>query len=250
MAKISNQNLDSYKDAIDNYGDEIQTITDQVVVTRMRPGMYCGGVGNQGFLSLIREVYQNSLDQIENKESPANKIDCTYDENTHEFVCSDNGLGFPYDAMVRMVTAQHTSRNFVRRPGEFPAGMHGVGLKVTNFLSTECHIESYKYDGTAMRIDLEEGYLKKGPYAIPNKNKAQGSVVRFIPSTDVLGEITLEWKSVYRLIKNLIVQAPIGAEVTFMAIDSNGVQHTEHFVNSNGILTVLQEKVKMPIIKP
>ena len=42
--------------AIDDYGNRIQTLTSIVEAIRKRPGMYGGGVGNPGFLTLIREL--------------------------------------------------------------------------------------------------------------------------------------------------------------------------------------------------
>ena len=250
MAKVNTQITEEMKNAINNYGDKIVTLKDTVTAVRKLPGMYCAGKGNTGFLSLIREIFQNCVDQVIDPMTPANHIDLYYNENTLEFIASDNGLGFPFDDMVRMVTAQHTSKNYVKKKGEYSSGMHGSGLKVVNALSSECTVESYRYDGKAKRIDLVEGYLEKGPYDIPNKEKRQGSTVRFIPCIDVLGDITLEWKSVYILVKRILSLTPLGSEVSFKAIDHNGVEHNEFIVNRDGIITELINNVSSPMCKP
>ena len=236
--------------AIDNYSNEITTLKDTVTAIRQLPGMYCSGRGNKGFLSLIREIFQNAIDQVIDPTSPATKIYIYYNELTLEVKISDNGKGFPFDAMVRMVTAQHTSKNYTKKKGEYSSGLHGSGLKVVNALSTMCKIISYRYDGTAMELDLVEGYVDKGPYKIPNKEKQQGSVVEFIPSTEVLGNLTLEWKAVYNLVKDIVSLTPLGTEVMFEAIDSNNVKHSEHIINKDGILTKLISSVSDPIGKP
>lgn len=153
--------------------------------------------------------------------------------------------------MVRMVTAQHTSKNYTKRKGEYSSGLHGSGLKVVNALSTECHITSYRYDGTAMQLDLKEGYVVgKGPKPIKNKEKKQGSTVKFIPSVDVLGEMNLSWKRVYNLTKDLLTLLPIGSQVYFEAIDNKGVKHAEHIVNKDGIITKIIDTVSNPLCKP
>ena len=244
-------------EAIDNYSNRIVTLKDNVTAIRQLPGMYCAGRGNAGFLSLIREIYQNAIDQVIDKLSPADKVFISYNELTREVIVSDNGMGFPFDAMVRMTTAQHTSKNYVKQKGEYSSGMHGSGLKVVNALSEECHVSSYKYDGTAMQIDLVEGYLKKGPYKIPNKEKRQGSVVRFIPTSgkdingkEILGPTTLDWKTVYILVKRILSLTPVGSIVDFKGIDLNGVEHSEHIVNQDGIITELISNVKNPMCKP
>ena len=55
--------------AIDNYSNEITTLKDTVTAIRQLPGMYCSGRGNKGFLSLIREIFQNAIDQVIDKSS-------------------------------------------------------------------------------------------------------------------------------------------------------------------------------------
>ena len=247
MAELTKEQLA----AIDNYGNEIQTLKDTVTAIRQLPGMYAAGKGATGFLSLIREVAQNSIDQIVDPSSPADRASLFYNEQTLEVEVSDNGKGFPFNDMVRIVTAQHTSKNYTKKKGEYSSGMHGSGLKVVNALSTECHIYSYRYDGTAMQLDLKEGYVVgKGPKPIKNKEKKQGSIVKFVPSTEVLGELNLSWKRVYGLIKDIISLTPIGSHLFFEAIDKNGVKHAEHIINKDGIISKLINEVSNPLCKP
>ena len=247
MAELTKEQLA----AIDNYGNEIQTLKDTVTAIRQLPGMYAAGKGTTGFLSLIREVAQNSIDQIVDPSSPADRASLFYNEQTLEVEVSDNGKGFPFNDMVRIVTAQHTSKNYTKKKGEYSSGMHGSGLKVVNALSTECHIYSYRYDGTAMQLDLKEGYVVgKGPKPIKNKEKKQGSIVKFVPSTEVLGELNLSWKRVYGLIKDIISLTPIGSQLFFEAIDKNGVKHAEHIINKDGIISKLINEVSNPLCKP
>lgn len=242
---------ESQREAIDTYGDRVSTMTDTVEIIRKRPGMYGGGIGDLGFLTLIREIFQNNIDQILDPASPANWAYLSYDMRTLEVVGSDNGLGFPYADMVRMVTKLHTSKNFTKtRKGEYSSGLHGAGLKVVNALSKYCRVESYKYDGTAKAVDFDKGYLVKGPYNIKNKDKFQGSRVIFAPDLDIMGPLALDWKVVYRLIKQILSLTPLGSIVDFKAIDLDGVEHNEHIVNTDGIITEFISTVQFPMGKP
>ena len=237
--------------AINNYGKDIQTLKDTVTAIRKLPGMYCAGKGNKGFISLIREIFDNAIDQVVDPSSPADYITVYYNMITLEVEVSDNGKGLPFDTIERAVTAQHTSKNYTKKKGEYSSGVHGSGLKVTNALSSECHIQSFRYDGTAMQLDLKEGYVVgKGAYPIKNKECRQGLVVRFIPSTEVLGELSLDWKAVYHLVKDIISLTPIGSRVHFEAVDLNNQRHIEDIVNADGIMTKLISSVKAPICKP
>ena len=60
--------------AINNYENDIKTLSDWVQFTRKRAGVEVGGVGARGYISMIREVFQNAIDQVMLKSSPANWI--------------------------------------------------------------------------------------------------------------------------------------------------------------------------------
>ena len=103
------------KEAIDNYGGQIKTLKDFVTAVRTRPGMYLGPIGSAGFLNMIREIFQNSVDQLVDPISPCNWFSLYYDERTREVIVEDNGLGIPFDDLIRVLTAQHTSKNFEKK---------------------------------------------------------------------------------------------------------------------------------------
>ena len=238
-------------ESIDNYGSRIRTLKDFVTAVRTRPGMYIGPIGNAGFLNMIREIFQNCIDQIMDSESPCNWFSLSYDERTNEIICQDNGLGFPFNDIIRILTTQHTSKNFDKKKGEYSSGMNGVGAKIVNALSEVFIVESYHYSGKAVRVEFEKGYPKfKDPKSITNKDKLQGAKVMFIPDREVMGDLSLEWRTVYTLVKHIMSLTPIGSQMDFTAIDINGKKFTENIVNKDGIITDIIMKVKHPIIKP
>lgn len=247
MASLDKNMMES----VDNYGNRVKTLKDFVTAVRTRPGMYIGPIGNDGFLNMCREIFQNSIDQIVDQLSPCNWFRFFYDERTMEIIVEDNGLGFPFDDIIRMLTNQHTSKNFDKQKGDYSSGMNGVGAKVVNALSETFVVESYHYSGKAVRITFMKGYpTTEKPISIGNEEKKQGSRIYFIPDTEVLGELSLEWKSVYRLIKHIMSLTPIGSQMDFEAIDINGKKFSERIINKDGIVTDLIMKVKHPIIKP
>lgn len=241
----------SVQDAIDNYGSRIQTMKDFVSAVRQVPGMYIGPIGNRGFLNMFRETFQNSVDQLVLQTTSCDHIYVYYNETTHQITVEDNGLGLPFNDMIRILTSQHTSKNYTKTKGEYSSGLNGVGVKVVNALSSKFIAESYNYKGEARKITMIEGYCTtKEPEPIPNKEKKQGTRITFFPCEEVLGEITLEWKSIYHLVKHIISMTPIGSVVDFEAVDSQNVSHKEKIVNTDGIITDLIMKVKFPLIKP
>ena len=247
MAQLTKEQIE----AIENYGDKIKSLKDFVTACRRRPGMYIGEIGNNGVLNMVREIFQNCIDQVIDKSSPADRIKISYDERDGHTTVEDNGLGFPFDDIIRMLSKEHTSKNYEKRLFDYSSGMHGLGLKVVNALSSTLVIESYRYDGKAVRVESVEGYPKSNkPTPIPNPGKRQGSYVSFIPDQSIMGDITLEWKSVYRLVKHIVSITPIGTVVEFSAIDHKGKPFTETIVNKDGIVTDIIMKVKNPANKP
>ena len=239
------------QEAIDDYSNRIKTLKDFTTAVRTRPGMYIGALNGMGLKTMMREIFQNAVDQMLDPLSPGDWFSFYYDERTLEIIVEDNGSGIPINDMMRILTTQHTSKNFEKKLGEYSSGMNGVGAKIVNALSETFIVESYKYDGTAGKLEFHKGYpTTKEPIKIPNKNKKQGTRILFIPDEEILGDMTLEWKSVYRLIKLIMSMTPIGSKMDFTVVDINGKTFTEKIVNTDGIITDLIMKMKKPLIKP
>ena len=187
MPKNVPQELDSqFKDAIDNYGSQIKTLKDWCTSVKMRPSYHCGGLNERGFISLQREVFQNSIDQVVMETSPATFVYFYYNEQTLETTVEDNGLGFPFEDIERIVTKPNTSKNYEKQPHFYSSGYNGAGLKITCCLSSKLIAESYRYDGTAVRLTTVEGYTvnKKGkPTGILLDNAADMAKA-IVPSLD------------------------------------------------------------------
>ena len=141
--------------AIDNYGSEIKTLKDFVTAVRKRPGMYIGHIGQKGVINMHREIYSNSIDQILAQDSPANWFSYYYNEATTEVRIEDNGKSLPFEHIIRIFTANHTSKNFEKKLYDYSSGVHGSGSKIVNALSTKYIVEAYHYDGTAVRMEFE-----------------------------------------------------------------------------------------------
>lgn len=235
---------------INEYSNRISTLEDFVKAVRQMPGYHCGAIGNKGFLNLIREIFQNSIDQVTDPSSPGTFVELTYDEKTLIVTVEDNGLGIPFDDMIRIFTKENTSKNYKKNLFEYSSGLHGVGAKVTNALSDWFSVESYRYDGEARRLDMIDGYPKGDPYKIPNPEKKQGSKVMFHPHEGVLGKIDLKYEVVLNLIRIIVSLTPIGTTVHFTGVNKNGKVHNETIVNTDGIITDLILKTNKPLCAP
>ena len=254
MAKdkpMTNQNLDKQmEENIKNYANRIETIDSYVDAIRKTVGYHLGSVGNKGHLTMIREIYQNSGDEAVKEDSPCNHIWVEYDERTKCTTVEDNGRGIPFNNIERVFTTAYTSSNYTKKEGEFSSGVNGSGGKIVAALSSIFTIESYIL-GEARRLELYDGKpWDKGELKLPNTSK-QGTKISFIPSYDVMGEITTSCKDVFNLISLIFPLLKIGTIIDFKGIDINGkVVIDEHMVNEDGIITNLILKTAAPLVKP
>lgn len=251
MATKVNHNLDkTMMKNIDSYGKKIQTISDFMEAIRQTPGMYIGPLNEMGLMNMIREVFQNGLDQLLYPSSPCTMVSIEYNEMNNETICWDNGLGIPFNDIERIFTKDHTSKNYVKELGDYSSGLNGVGAKATNALSEYFIVQSYHYNGEAREAVFRKGKLQGKIKPIPNKDHYQGTCIRFAPDHSIMGETNLQWQQLYDLVRHIISLLPIGTKIDFKAIDYQGKEYTEKLVNRDGIITDLILKSQNPLIKP
>lgn len=242
--KLSKEEIEHIK----NYSQEIVTLKSFRDMCRMNVGMYLGGIGNVGFLNMIREVFQNSLDELQKEDSPCDKIIVSYDERTHITIIQDNGRGIPFNKLSTIFTSQHTSSNYTKKVGEYSSGRHGIGSKCSNALSDTFVVKSYIL-GEGRELTFDEGIAIGDPIEIPNLG-LQGTTIMFHPQYDVLGPLSITCQDVLNLITSILPLMKIGATVDFNGILMNGNSTHEHLVNEDGIMTELILKVDSPVIRP
>lgn len=250
MAKSSKSQMsDDMIHNIENYGNEIITIEDFVSVVRQNPGYHLGAKGNKGYKNMCREIAQNGFDELDKEASPCTELWVTFDERNHGFQVIDNGRGLPHGNIIRIITNPNTSSNYRKKKGEYSSGLHGVGAKVTNAMSSKFIVESYIL-GKAKRVEFTEGIpWNKGELDIPSTNNFQGTMIYFEPS-DVLGDVTTTWEEVYHWIADWVLLSKIGAKVHFTAIKFNGEEVHEEIENKDGIMTYLIRETESPLIAP
>ena len=249
MAKYSKE----MQENILGYKEEIETISQFVDAVRETVGQYLGSRGNKGHINMIREVYQNALDEMQKHDSPCHEIWVEYNEATLWFTCRDTGRGIPFGKMVDIFATQHTSSNYHKKAGEFSSGRHGVGSKVTNACSKKFIAESYLFTGEARRIEFNDGHpWKHGEKKIPNKEKYQGSVVSFTPALEVMGKVDTTCDEVEELVSNLIMLTTPGGinKLHFTGIRKNGKTYHNDYINQDGIITFLVAMTEDPVIPP
>lgn len=244
--KLSAEQLES----IDKYKNSIKHIDSTIEAIRKLPGMYGGALNANMLLTMAREIFQNSVDQLVMKDSPCDFITVLYDERDYHIKITDNGLGIPHELMVMMFTQSHVSKNFEnKRKGEYPSGMHGIGSKVVNALSEVFDVKSYRYDGTCKHVLFKKGVLKKEEM-IPNKEHLQGTATEFWPDHSIIGETPLDPGRLYTLVRDILSLLPLGTKIDYTSINIKGKVYHELMVNEDGIVSNIFGKASSMLISP
>ena len=237
-------------ESIQNYADNIESIDSFVEAVRQMPGMYIGHIGNKGFINMFREIFQNIIDEIFRSDSPCNMAKITFDESTCTSILEDNGRGIPFDNIIRVFTSEHTSSNYKKQLGQYTSGIHGLGSKCTNALSSKFIVESYIL-GDARRVEFSDGKpWDKGEVKIPNKENRQGTIITFIPSFEIMGRITVTVEELLQFINMMLPLTPIGTKFYFNGIKNDGTEIKEVLTNQDGIMAYLIDSCTNPMIKP
>jgi DNA gyrase/topoisomerase IV subunit B len=70
-------------------------VADDIEKIQTKTNMYLTSYGKEGAFHLVREVIQNSIDEVIDKDSPGKSIHITYDKDTDIMSVEDDGRGFP-----------------------------------------------------------------------------------------------------------------------------------------------------------
>ena len=218
-----------------NKQDKIKIIKDEVEAVRKLADVYIGALSNDGFLNMVREIVQNSLDEIIKGNTLDLNIHVSYDERTHIVMVEDFGQGIDHSVFVQVFSVLHSSSNYdkVEGSGRFSSGKNGMGGTITNFLSKFFIAESYRMDGTAMAAEWHEGKLYSEKKIKCPKDR-HGLKVTFAPS-DMMGEITVTHAEVGRLLWLLCNMSKIGTTIHYNAIDIHGKVYKNKIVNTRGM---------------
>lgn len=170
-------------------------IDDDISKIQTKTNLYIKQYGPAGASHLCREVIQNSIDELMDKDSGGNTIHIIYDKKTDTLTCEDDGRGFPEQdyPMDIFCTKIQSGSKFFRDQSGVTSGEFGLGLTAVNALSTTFSIESHREKENYMhkiqfndgkKISDEKRPLKKG-------EKKHGCIIKFSPSAKYLGKNTM-----------------------------------------------------------
>ena len=133
---------------------------------RARPGMYIGGTDAHGYHHLLREILDNSIDEVMNGH--AQRVEVRLDADHRGVTIVDDGRGIPVGIMPKygkpavevILTTLHSGGKFSSDSYEVSGGLHGVGSSVVNALSESMTVR-IRRDGFAWEQQFSRGHREQ-----------------------------------------------------------------------------------------
>jgi topoisomerase-4 subunit B len=222
------------------YGEASIRVLKGLEPVRQRPGMY---TRTDSPLHIVQEVIDNASDEI--LAGFGRHIDVTLHADGSVSV-EDDGRGIPVGLhpeekapVVEIVfTRLHAGGKFDKRAGgaySFAGGLHGVGVSVTNALSSKLDVTVWR-DGKVHTIVFADGEVSERLRSQSAKSpKASGTRVRTWPNPKYFDTPQIPVDELERLLRSKSVLLP-GTEVS-LTIEKTGATQRWHY--EGGLLEYL-----------
>ena len=166
--------------------DSIQVLSD-LEHMKLRRGMYIGE-GNDP-RQLLSEVFDNAIDEVQAGFS--DELIVHIDTQLNKYSVRDFGRGIPHgkkkldngqekETLEILITKANSGGKFDNSSYNYSSGLNGLGLTITNALSNEIHLVSYRngkvVEATAYGNDIVDISYETG------STEHNGTLVEFIPN--------------------------------------------------------------------
>jgi topoisomerase-4 subunit B len=232
-----------------DYSDEAIRALKGLDPIRLRPGQF---TRTEDPLHIVQEVLDNAADEALGGYATELEVSVTHAEEGVWFEVADNGRGIPTGKHPTegIPTAQvvfgmlYAGGKFDKTSGgayKFSGGLHGVGVAVTNALSSRLECEIHR-DGKSWAIAFEDGELAD-PLKSMGKSAHRGTRVRFRPNPKYFVSATVPVPALRELARNKAILLP-GLRVKFSV---DGV--AEDWCYENGMASWLAD-LGEPLVTP
>jgi len=160
--------------------------------TRRVPSTYLGSAKKN--TNLIKEIFANAVD--EHKIGHGKRIDITINTDKNIYIVEDYGQGFLVNAGIdedgetilqrsfdKLNTSGKTSEDGVYEGTAL--GLNGIGAKLTNWLSKELIVTTYR-DGKSETLWFKDGIFQKRK--VDKTNHQSGTIVEWHPDEQFFAE--------------------------------------------------------------
>jgi DNA gyrase subunit B len=201
----STQPIDPRKVTAKYDASQIQVL-EGLEAVRRRPGMYIGSTGARGLHQILWEAVDNSVDEALAGYCTAIEVTLHTDGSA---TVKDNGRGIPVDmhpkqhrpALEVVMTVLHAGGKFGGQGYKVSGGLHGVGVTVTNALSTYCEVE-VRVNGGIYRQRYERGRPTTDVIRIGETTET-GTRTTFQPDPEIFNETSFDYPTILSRLREI-----------------------------------------------
>ena len=242
-----------------NYGARDIIVLSGPQGIRKRPAMYIGSTGSSGFIHLLYEVVDNSVDEAMAGYCKNILVKLGRENGVDYAEVTDDGRGIPVDMMPKegkpavevIMTSIHAGAKFENKAYKVSGGLHGVGLTVVNALSSHTEV-IVKRSSKVYRITFSRGVLTSGLEEIGTCGNETGTTIKFVPDTEIFSVDRFDTIQLTERLRYLSFLSP-GLKIKLIDSREDSVEETD-FYSENGIVDFInylrdgKSDVSKPII--
>ena len=242
-----------------NYGARDIIVLSGPQGIRKRPAMYIGSTGSSGFIHLLYEVIDNSVDEAMAGYCKNILVKLGRENGVDYAEVTDDGRGIPVDMMPKegkpavevIMTSIHAGAKFENKAYKVSGGLHGVGLTVVNALSSHTEV-IVKRSSKVYRITFSRGVLTSGLEEIGTCGNETGTTIKFVPDTEIFSVDRFDTIQLTERLRYLSFLSP-GLKIKLIDSREDSVEETD-FYSENGIVDFInylrdgKSDVSKPII--
>lgn len=222
-----------------SYSADDVSILEGVSAIRARSGMYVNDTHSGGYHQILKEVIDNCIDEY--TDGHADRISIRINTQKQIAEVRDNGRGIPISkhkvakipTLTAIFTKLHSGGKFGGAYTSATSGLHGIGVKATNALSTQLDVWT-NWNGTVYHQRFKQGEVASELKKNPKKNLSAGTIIKFQPDPTIFGKTKFNPKRIEEQLRDIPFLCP-GLTIT-LKVDK---EEPKVFSSDRGLVDML-----------